>query len=131
MHVDDERKAFVRRDSTGREFVSLTVDGEHSFRKDLNGLFDLFYKDGLTDVKISGTLRAHLSKGGSGAIFEEGEMEDYCVDLNRDQLALSVEGHASDVDHVDLWLCVTFFVLLIGDCKLTELLHQLVSARLH
>ena len=69
MHVDDERKAFVRRDSTGREFVSLTVDGEHSFRKDLNGLFDLFYKDGLTDVKISGTLRAHLSKGGSGAIF--------------------------------------------------------------
>ena len=58
-------------------------------------------------------------------------MEDYCVDLNRGQLALSVEGHSSDVDHVDLWLCVTFFVLLIGDCKLTELLHQLVSARLH
>ena len=82
-------------------------------------------------MKISGTLRAYLSKRGSGVIFNKCKMKDDCVALNRVQLALCVEGHPSDVEHVNLWSFEILFVFLVGDSKLTELLHQLVRAGLH
>ena len=94
----------VRSHTTGCQVI--TVYSDHFDRLEMraqeNRLFNLILKDDLPGFEIAGTLRAQSGKRGSGSIFNKDIVKDHCVNLDRVQSALFVEGEATELHNLIL-----------------------------